>query len=449
MSADRVAAPKHRVLLLAEAATPELVSVPLIGWCLSEALSRHADVHVVTHIRNRDSIERQGWREGREFSTIDTERLVTRLYKTAELFGARDNKGWTLHQFVAPIGCLAFETKVWRRFRPALAAGAYDIVHRLTPMSPTTPSILGPRLQRLGIPLVVGPWNGGIPWPSGFSDRMRREREWLSLLRGGHRLLPGYAATRRCAAAILAGSRFTLSEVRGAPAERAFYLPENSVDPTRFHKLRTRRASAPLRGVFLGRLVPYKCADVLLRALADLLRQRQVHLDIVGDGPEREAIRALVATLGVRHAVTLHGHVPHEQVQDILRNGDFLACPSIREFGGGVVLEAMALGVTPIVADYGGQAELVDDASGIRVPFTSEGDLLTGFRSAVERLVRNPGQLDTMGAAARGRVEDLFTWDRKAEQIVSVYDWVRWGGAKPQPIPLPVTLPAARLRAVE
>lgn len=436
------------MLLLAEAATPDLVSVPLIGWCLSEALSRHADVHMVTHIRNRDSIERQGWREGREFSTIDTERLVSGLYKTVERLGGRDNKGWTLHQLVAPIGCMAFERQVWQRFQPALSAGAYDIVHRLTPMSPTTPSILGPRLQRLGVPLVVGPWNGGIPWPSGFSDRMHREREWLSLLRAGHRLLPGYAATRRCAAAILAGSRFTLSEVRGSPAERAFYLPENSVDPARFHKVRSRRASTPLRGIFLGRLVPYKCADVLLRATADLLRRRQLHLDIIGDGPERDAIRALVAELGVRHSVTLHGQVAHEHVQDILRDGDFLACPSIREFGGGVVLEAMALGVTPIVADYGGQAELVDDASGIRVPFTSEADLLAGFRSAIEGLVRQPAQLDRMGAAARARVEDLFTWDRKAEQIVAIYDWVRGGGAKPQPIPLPGPRPVPRLRAV-
>lgn len=420
-----------RILVLAEIANPDMVSVPLVAWSIAEALFRVADVHVVTHVRNRDAIAKQGWLEGKDFTTIDTETLVRGIFRAARLLGASDQRGWTIFQALAPIGCVAFEHAAWRAFRVPLKAGRYDLVHRLTPMSPTTPSILAPRLKALGIPLVVGPLNGGLPWPPGFADRMHQEREGLSRLRGLHRYLPGYRATRRDAAALLAGSSHTLGEIPIAAHARSFYLPENGIDPRRFGKRRTRRASAPLRGAFVGRLVPYKCADILIRASADLLRSGALTLEVIGDGPQRCMLRTLIDDLGVAHGVTLHGDVAHARVQDLLVDCDFLACPSIREFGGGVVLEAMALGVAPVVADYGGPRELVDAASGIRVPFTGPNDLLENWRAALAALVAAPAQLDRIGAAAADRVAALFTWDRKAEQLLRVYDWIAAGGARP------------------
>lgn len=425
------------MLLLAEVAHPDMVSVPLIGWSMSEALFRHSDtdVHLVTHIRNRDAVAARGLRESVDFTAIDTEKLSRRLFQVAGMLGARDNKGWTLLQAFAPLGCYAFENATWRRFRPHLEAGKFDIVHRLTPISPTTPSILGPRLKRLGIPFVVGPWNGGLPWPPGFAGRMHQEREWLSLMRGAYRLLPGYRSTRHCASAILAGSQHTLSELPRYAQSRSFYLPENGIDPLRFGKVRSRRAAIPLRGVFLGRLVPYKCADLLLEAAVELLRKGVLRLDIIGEGPQRTLLEAMIERFGLSEAVTMHGHVEHRRLQHLLAECDFLACPSIREFGGGVVLEAMALGVAPIVADYGGPTELVDGDSGIRIPFTSADDLRSGLRSALEQVVRDPSMLDRIGAAAAARVQSHFTWDRKAEQLLNVYEWVRRGKDKPNLIP--------------
>lgn len=426
---------RHRILLLAEIANPDMVSVPLIGWCIAEALARHADVQLVTHIRNRPAILSMGWQEDSDFRTIDTEAVVRTIFRVARLLGASDNRGWTIYQALAPIGCYAFERAVWKQFRPALKAGAYDIVHRLTPMSPTTPSYLATRLKRLGVPLVVGPLNGGLPWPNGFADRISREREWLSLLRSAYKWLPGYRATRRDASAILAGSLYTLSELPKDAQPRSFHLPENGIDPVRFALRRTRRARLPLRGAFVGRLVPYKCADALVEAAQDMLRAGDLHLDIIGDGPERDRIAALIAKLDLGHAVTVHGAVEHRQVQTLLVDCDFLACPSIREFGGGVVLEAMALGVAPIVADYGGPIELMDDETGIRVPFSDSMSLVQGFRAALQRVAADPAQLDRLGDAAVDRVERFFTWDRKAEQIVTLYDWVRDGGPRPALLP--------------
>jgi glycosyltransferase involved in cell wall biosynthesis len=101
-----------------------------------------------------------------------------------------------------------------------------------------------------------------------------------------------------------------------------------------------------------------------------------------------------------------------------------MALPSIREFGGGVVVESMALGVTPVVADYAGPSELVDEHTGIKVPFYNRESLVEGVKTTIETIVHNPGLLDRLGAAAREKVRKSLTWEAKAHQIIAIYDAV-------------------------
>nr|AIA94704.1 Glycos_transf_1 [uncultured Myxococcus sp.] len=91
----------------------------------------------------------------------------------------------------------------------------------------------------------------------------------------------------------------------------------------------------------------------MLEAAAPLMREGRLTLDMIGDGPMLADLRKRAGTLGIAGAVTFHGWVPHRDVSSILAACDLFAFPSIREFGGGVVLEAMALGVPPLVVDYG------------------------------------------------------------------------------------------------
>src|SRR5260370_42615999 len=83
----------HRVLLIAEAANPEWVSVPLIGWSLSRARGELADVHLVTHVRNRDAVCRAGLLEGRDFTAVDNEHVAGPIWKLANHGRGRSGKG--------------------------------------------------------------------------------------------------------------------------------------------------------------------------------------------------------------------------------------------------------------------------------------------------------------------------------------------------------------------
>jgi glycosyltransferase involved in cell wall biosynthesis len=416
-----------RTLLIAELANPEWSSVPLVGWSLSRALGKLTDAHIVTQVRNREAFLRAGLVEGREFTIIDSEYVAAPFWRLADRLRGGDGKGWTTLTAISSFSYYAFEMEVWRLFRARLKAREFDLVHRITPLSPTSQSLISRRLAKCGVPFILGPINGGLPWPKHFLNRQHAEKEWLSHARFLYRLMPYYISTRKYSSAIIAGSKHAYDEIPSWAKEKSVYIPENGVDPERFNHPRVRTATPPLKAAFIGRLVPYKGADILLEAAVDFLKQGSLKLDIIGEGPQRQTLEAMVSQMGLQQSVRLLGSLPHREVQEHLRQCDFMAFPSVREFGGAVVIEAMALGVTPIVADYGGPSELVDDDTGIRVPFQNQQSLKEGMKKAISEVIRTPGILDKLGAAGKKKVEAKFTWDRKAEQILNVYEAVLKG----------------------
>jgi glycosyltransferase involved in cell wall biosynthesis len=437
---------RPRVLLIAEAANPEWVSVPLVGWSHGRALVELTGAHLVTQVRNRHAIERAGWHEGREFTALDSEPVAHPLWRFEDWLRRTTGLGWTVSTALAAFPYYYFEHLVWRRFGDAIARREYDVVHRLTPLSPTTPSLLARRCQAAGVPFVWGPLNGGVAWPAEFASRRRAEGEWLSYVRDAHKLLPAYRSTRRDAAAIIVGSRATWEQMAGHH-ERCVYIPENGIDPERFPAPVPARREGPLRVAFVGRLVPYKGADMLIEAAAPLVRAGKLHVDVIGDGPEMPALRELVEREGLGGGVALDGWVPHTRMHERLGRAQVLGFPSVREFGGGVVLEAMALGLVPVVVDYAGPAELVTAETGVRVPLGPREAVVAGFRRELAEMVEHPERLAAVGARARERVLAHFTWEAKARQTREVYRWVTGRRARPD-FGMPFPDEAAALAAI-
>jgi glycogen synthase len=427
-----------RALLVAEAANPEWVSVPLVGWSLAAALSQVANTHLVTQVRNRDAVLRAGLEEGRDFSVIDTEALDGPLWRLASKMSG--NKGaWTLKTAINSLTYRYFESLVWRKFGAGIQSGRYDIVHRITPLTPTAPSPLARRCAVAGVPFVLGPLNGGVPWPKGFDRERRREREWLSYVRAAYKWLPGHRSTLQYSAALMLGSLHTLSEIPPRYRGKCIYLPENAVDPARFSTPAPAFSGGPLRAIFVGRLVPYKGPDMALEAALPLIEAGRMEFDFVGDGPLMPALVRFVEQHNLQGRVRLHGWVEHGRVQDHLRAAHVLAFPSVREFGGGVVLEAMALGVVPLIVDYAGPGELVDRTTGFKVPIGSRADIVRGLGQQLASLVERPEVLQPMADAGRDRVRRLFTWRAKAAQVLDVYNWAI-DTSSAQPVPFPVAV---------
>ncbi len=431
--------PPGKVLLIAEACNPEWVSIPLEGWSHSQAISKLTPAHLVTQIRNRDAILRAGLIEGKDFTAIDSEPAARPAYALASLLRGGKGKGWTTTTALAAAAYPYFERLVWQQFGPRIAAGEFDIVHRLTPLSPTIPSSIAAKCREAGVPFVLGPLNGGVPWPPGFDSSRRREKEWLSYIRDAHRFIPGYLQTRRCAAAILIGSRDTWRQMPRSFHSKCFYVPENAIDPARFTTPRDRTPQRPLRAIFVGRLVPYKGADMLLEAATPLLKSGALTLEIIGDGPQKELLSQTIQRESLAESVRLLGFVPHNELQNHLAEADLFTFPSVREFGGAAVLEAMAMGAVPVVVDYGGPGELATPQTGYLIPLGSRGHIVEHLRGLLSDVVENPESLAVRSKAARARARHYFTWDAKARCVLEIYQWLR--GEKtdkpfwPMPIP--------------
>ncbi len=422
---------KLKVLLIAEAANPEWTSVPLVGWSHCQALGMVAETHIVTQIRNAAAFERAGLVEGQHFTSLDSEAVAKPLWRGTAAIRKLTGLGWTFETAVQSLSYYYFEHKLWQRFGDEIRAGKWDIVHRITPLSPTTPSIIAGRCRRAGTPFVLGPLNGGVPWPPGFRKAQRKEGEWLHYVRDAYRLMPGYHSTYAHAAAVMAGSIATRGQLPPRASDRSIYLPENGIDAARFTTDGVRPIGSPLRVAFVGRLVAYKGADMLIDAAADLVRDGKLVLDIIGDGPERDGLIQQVARLAIESGVKIDGWVQQAELPDRLRQSDVFGFPSVREFGGAVVLEAMALGLVPVIADYAGPAEHVTTDTGYKVPMGSRDDVVAGFRRVFEELVSDPSGLPELGRRARQRILDCYTWSVKAEQVLHVYEWVSGTGDKP------------------
>jgi glycosyltransferase involved in cell wall biosynthesis len=415
---------RKRVLVVAEAANPEWVSVPLVGWSIANALREVADVHIVTQVRNRNAIERAGLVEGQDFTSIDTESFMVPLWRLATLLRGGEGKGWTVLTAIQSLSYPLFERIIWKRFGARIKAGEFDVVHRITPLSLTAPSLLARRCARAGVPFIVGPLNGGVPWPKGFDRERRAEGEWLSHVRSVYKVLPGIRSTWRNSAAIITASRQAQSDLGRSARAKSVFIPENAINPERFTAPFDMARYSRLEMCFIGRLVPCKGLDMALDAAQALLRDGRAHFTIIGDGPLMEPLRAQAVRLGVCGAVKFTGWLEHGSVPEVARKSSVFLFPSIREFGGGAVIEAMALGLVPIVVDYGGPGEIVTDNTGFRLPIGSRESIVANLTGLLSELADGRHDLTRLAANGLERVQSLYTWKRKAEQLSEVYEWV-------------------------
>ena len=164
---------------------------------------------------------------------------------------------------------------------------------------------------------------------------------------------------------------------------------------------------------------------MLLEAAAPLIRTGLVTVDIIGDGPELPQLKEIVQREGMEAGVDFAGWIPHDKLHERLAKAHVLGFPSIREFGGAIVLEAMALRLVPIVIDYGGPGELVSIDSGVAIPIGNRQCIIRDFRAALTSLCDDWHRLDNMATNARSRVIAQFTWQSKAASVLDVYQCVK------------------------
>jgi glycosyltransferase involved in cell wall biosynthesis len=417
-----------RILVLAPDSNPEQVSIPYVTYSHAAAL---AELHDVT-LAIRSTVEDPVRRAKARFRTIEVVRMpwLERIY--AWCF-RRIFKSNFASQAVTAFGypfALAFEWCAWRQLHHRIFAGEFDIVLRIVPMTAVLPSPFAFFLRNGPIPFVIGPINGGLPFVKGFSQA-DSQKEWISSLRGLYRFLPFARSTYRHAAAIIAASSQTYAEF-AVYRDKLFFVPEPGIARSRCSDdSRSSVPGAKIELIFVGYLIPCKACDLALRAAAPLLRNDAARFVVVGDGPERNRLEQLAKSLEIERAVTFCGWVSHEEVLSRLRSADVLVFPSVRDFGAGVVFEALASGAVPVVADFGGPGDVVNPEVGYKVPLTTESDFVAHMETILKELANNPDVLQRLRRRGIAYVRDCLTWEAKAQAVTQILHWAVKRGPKP------------------
>ncbi len=293
---------------------------------------------------------------------------------------------------------------------------AYDVVHcqfgvyAMQGISPTDPG--GLLLRDLGAlrgKLVTTFRGFDISWyVSYYSDRVYAE-----LFERGELFLANCEFFRQRAMAL------------GCPPERIQVL-RSGIDVKKFaFRPRTLPSEGKLRVVTVGRLVEKKGIEYGIRAIAALGAERsQLEYWIIGDGPLRSSLSALIETLNLGDTVQLLGWKNQAELITLLDQAHLLIAPSVTASNGdqdapvNTLKEAMAMGLPVIATAHGGIPELVEDGvSGFLVPEQDAGAIAAKLR----HLIQHPEIWPLLGQAGRHQVETQYEIETLNDTLVSLY----------------------------
>lgn len=271
---------------------------------------------------------------------------------------------------------------------------------------------------------LVEIWNG-VPW---FSPLWCR-RPNITFLHHVHgpmwdQILPGpLASFGRALEARLAPPFYRRTQMVTPSDATREELLEIGFHPDRVHAVPNGVSAAFQPGgeraaepsvVAVGRLAPVKRFDELIKACA-VARRRipRLHLDIIGDGPMRASLEALVRQYDGGGWVTFHGQVDHAALVANYRRAWVVASASLAEGWGLTLTEAAACGTPAVATDIRGhRSSVVAGVTGVLAPLEQLGDALADVLS--DDRVRSE-----LATAALERARTL-TWDASATGVLAV-----------------------------
>lgn len=419
---DGTARPKVLISAFACHPEPKTIHFPgeaILGWSLIKEIEKSADCHVMTWAMNREGIENSpgyGRLGGTAFHFLD---LPDRYWRTL----GDKHYGLRFYYFL------------WQRLAGSFARDLhktehFDLCHQITFSNEWMPSFMGPALS---IPFIWGPVGGGQKVPGKLmpllTDRDRRRERMRVILQWVWRLTPARRRTARSASSILVCNRES-REVLGPWSEKIVDFPVNGIRSGDVRGPIARRGAGDgFRVLYAGRFDGIKGLPLGIRAFGKLAADHpDVSLLLVGEGPEKERLEALVAGLGLADRVRFLPWLARDGVYEEMRRSHVFLFPSLRDGGGAVVIEAMASGLPSICLNVGGPGFHMSPEWGFRIEPGSPDKVCDVIADALEKMYSDETLRAGMAAAGLERAAGYYTWEKHGERIRGIYGKALSGG---------------------
>jgi glycosyltransferase involved in cell wall biosynthesis len=304
-------------------------------------------------------------------------------------------------------------------------------VHRVTPSAIQVPTWA----THLGKPMVIGPLVAAKSPPPAFAEFMKRpfsrpvHPRWhpariaARLFRMTVRRAGRKQAYLRQARLILVATRITLELIPEPWREKCRLVTYSGIEHEVYVPPPNRSDDDTLRLLFVGRLVPYKGLELLLRALKAAIRRCALKLDIVGDGDPvyKEFLMQLTRELGLDSVVTFLPPRPRDQLPSLYQQADVFCFPTLCDTYGIALLEAMSCGCAVLVSDVAGAGEIVDGENGLKVPLRSPEQYIADYAGQIIALAQNRAFRRDLGEKARRFILREHDWDRIGGRLLEIY----------------------------
>lgn len=384
----------------------------VLGWNLLKQIGRRHDVWALTQTANRRSVEQQASEselEGITFCYVDLprwSRLLLRFQGTHQFYGYL----WQIQAYFAA--------------RKLHKERQFDLFHHITYANDWMASYIGAFLP---LPYVRGPGGGAHRTPKGFEreyqlggrfwEKIRVVGQWI------FRHDPVFRAGQNRASAILICHQESKIVLPKGAADKSQFFPVNGITSADL-RVRPSEESGTQKFQVLsaGSLIRVKGFGLAIKAFGKLAEKySNVEFDIFGRGPEHLRLAKIVRDLGLQSNVHILPPVPREDLLGKMADHDVFLFPSLRDGGGAVVVEAMAMGSPVICLDTGGPGIHITNDCGVKISPSSPEIAVEELASALERLYLDRDLRQRMGQAARKRAENFYHWDKLGEQLMEIY----------------------------
>lgn len=408
---------KKKILISAYAFNPVASSQyppgeDLFGWKMVEQVSKDYDVWVLTHSSNREAVLEA-------LSIGEMPGVNIHFLELPAFLGKLTKKEWgqRLYYYFWQRAARIKTQKLHQEI-------GFNLGHHVTLGHGWTTGFVG---AKLSVPFVLGPLGGRQRIPKGltedhslysrFAENIRRLTQWL----GGH-----FSARTKCVRKtrmILVSSQEIKEEIPKKYRKKVRYFPAHGIDKTdvRVKPVKMRKQKK-FQVISVGKIERNKGFDLAIEVFNRFAADNpNAEMTIVGEGPEKEEIRALIRDMNLEDKVFLQNRMEREDLLKQMKLSDAFLFPSFRDEGAGVVVDAMACGLPVVCVAAGGSGFHVKKKWGMKIQPKGRQYVIDEMAKALSRLNKSEKLRADMGEAARQRAREYYEWKQLGKRMMELY----------------------------
>ncbi len=381
-----------------------------LGWNVALQLSRFYQVSVLTHIGNKEAIEKVLLDKGltnMHFYYIDLPKFLGFTKKWIQIYA-----------YLWQIKAYFVARKLHREIN-------FDLFHHVTYANDWMASYIGALLP---IPYLRGPGGGAHYVPEAFvKEYSKKERLKQTIRRIGQWVFrhdPFFIIGQNRAKAILVCNKEAFDALPKKWQKKSYFFPVNGISKEDLQLLKTeeKKSDNDFSVLTAGKLIKIKGFDMAINAFNIFSKKApNSKLIIAGEGPELGNLSKMVSEFGLEKKVIFEGWMQRQKLLHAMSMCDVFLFLSLRDGGGNVVVEAMAMGKPVVCFDIAGPGFHIDEKCGIKIKPNSPEQATQDIATALTTLYSNKEFREKLGKGAREKAEKVYNWDNLGNKLFEIY----------------------------